>query len=142
MRRCADGTERAIVATSSTAGLLPFHPDPLYTAGKFGVVGLVRAIAPSVALEGIAVHAICPGRVDTGALDAPTQELIDWFDVPLLKPEEVAEALVVAARSGLEAAGSCWICQPGVAPAPAHVGVVPIEVDLLNVPVPRAPSRT
>jgi NAD(P)-dependent dehydrogenase (short-subunit alcohol dehydrogenase family) len=56
MRSCAGADERAIVATASLAGILPWHPDPVYSLGKHAVVGFMRAIAPNLSTEGIAVH--------------------------------------------------------------------------------------
>ncbi|MGI9328099.1 MAG: SDR family oxidoreductase [Pseudomonadales bacterium] len=58
----------AITATASIAGLngLPF--DPLYSATKHAVVGLVRSIAAANADTNIRVNAICPGGVDTNII--------------------------------------------------------------------------
>lgn len=39
--------------------------NPLYTAAKHGLVGLVRACGPEFATEGITVNCICPAFVPT-----------------------------------------------------------------------------
>jgi NAD(P)-dependent dehydrogenase (short-subunit alcohol dehydrogenase family) len=76
MRRCDGG---ALLFTSSVAGLQGSAFSPVYSAVKFGVVGLVRALARRYARERIRVNAICPGTVDTPMLrvfvarpDSPT----------------------------------------------------------------------
>jgi NAD(P)-dependent dehydrogenase (short-subunit alcohol dehydrogenase family) len=43
----------AIVVTASVAGIIPWPPDPFYTATKHGAVGWVRAIAPALASSSI-----------------------------------------------------------------------------------------
>lgn len=85
----------AIVATASVAGLVPWVPDPTYTVSKHGVVGWVRAIAPSLASIGITIDAICPGGVATPlvGLTADAAEANER----LLAPAQVAEAAIAAA---------------------------------------------
>jgi NAD(P)-dependent dehydrogenase (short-subunit alcohol dehydrogenase family) len=80
----------AIVATASTAGLSGYPFDPLYSATKHGVVGLVRAVAPVLRAQGVRVQAICPGGVDTPLL--PEYGRATRF--PLLRPDQVADAVV------------------------------------------------
>jgi NAD(P)-dependent dehydrogenase (short-subunit alcohol dehydrogenase family) len=133
--------EGVIVATASIAGILPFHPDAIYTIGKHGVVGLIRAIAPNLAPEGIAVHAICPGTTETGMLSDSTKEFFRKADIAMQPPEDIAAAVVLAATSPIEATGSCWIADPGEEPYPFEFNDVPGPSALLNVPVPRAPKE-
>ncbi|KUJ12861.1 NAD(P)-binding protein [Mollisia scopiformis] len=55
-----------IVMTSSMAGLYPHAGVPQYTATKYGVVGLVRSLAPvALKVSGIRVNSICPAFVPT-----------------------------------------------------------------------------
>ena len=55
-----------IVVVSSTAGLAAESPsDSAYTAGKHGVIGLVRAAALDLAPYGTTCNAVCPGWVRT-----------------------------------------------------------------------------
>jgi NAD(P)-dependent dehydrogenase (short-subunit alcohol dehydrogenase family) len=55
-----------IVVVSSTAGLAAESTsDTAYTAGKHGVIGLVRAAALDLAPYGTTCNAVCPGWVRT-----------------------------------------------------------------------------
>ena len=128
MRQRSDGsTGGAIVATSSIAGLEPFYPDAVYTITKHGVVALVRSIAPNLAVEGIAVHALCPGTTDTGMLSNPTKELLASKGVPLIPPEDIANAVVVAATSPIETTGSCWVVNPDGPRSPSTSTTCPVR---------------
>ncbi|HEY2441128.1 MAG TPA: SDR family oxidoreductase [Solirubrobacteraceae bacterium] len=60
-----------IVVVSSTAGLAAEGPsDTAYTAGKHGVIGLVRAAALDLAPHGTTCNAVCPGWVRTEMAEA------------------------------------------------------------------------
>src|SRR5215218_10430071 len=59
----------AIVATSSLAGLTGVPYDPIYSANKHAVVGLVRSLAPGLAEDGIRLNAICPGFAESGIIE-------------------------------------------------------------------------
>ena len=80
----------AIVATASAAGISPYPFDPVYTAAKHAVVGLVRATAPVLGAYGVRVQAICPGGVDTPLLPDYGRAA----GLPLLAPRQVAAAVV------------------------------------------------
>jgi NAD(P)-dependent dehydrogenase (short-subunit alcohol dehydrogenase family) len=74
-----------------------------YCAAKHGVVGLTRALAKELRLDGIAVNAICPGSVDTEmlALGQPGA-------TPEMTPAEVARvALFMAADAPAAMTGQC-----------------------------------
>jgi NAD(P)-dependent dehydrogenase (short-subunit alcohol dehydrogenase family) len=104
----------SIVATASLAGLLPMWLDPIYTLTKHAVVGFVRAAAPQLAERGIRINALCPGFADTPIVDDALREWVAERGVPLIAPERVAEAALVAARS--EETGQAWVVQPGREP--------------------------
>jgi NAD(P)-dependent dehydrogenase (short-subunit alcohol dehydrogenase family) len=104
----------SIVATASLAGLLPMWLDPIYTLTKHAVVGFVRAAAPQLAERGIRINALCPGFADTPIVDDALREWVAERGVPLIAPERVAEAALVAA--GSEETGQAWVVQPGREP--------------------------
>ncbi len=57
----------AIVNIASNAALSG-HPDPAYTASKWGVRGLTRSAALEFATAGVRVNCVCPGLVTTDIL--------------------------------------------------------------------------
>jgi NAD(P)-dependent dehydrogenase (short-subunit alcohol dehydrogenase family) len=134
MRARSDSPDGAILATASLAGILPWHPDPVYTLGKHGVVGFMRAIAPNLAPEGIAVHTICPGITETGVL-GNRRTMVERIGVPVMAPDAIAEAVLVAATSPIEATGSCWVAQHGKSAWAMEFADVPGPDNRLNVPV-------
>ena len=116
----------AIVATASLAGLIPSPEDPIYTLTKHAVIGFVRSVAPQLEERGITINAVAPGFVDTPLIDsAPFTDA----GFPLLQPADVAQAALVAARSG--DTGRVWVVQPGREP---------LEFRFPNVPGPRDAS--
>ena len=116
LRQSGEATSKAIIATASISGLEPFYPDPIYAAGKHAVVGLMRSMAPNLKAEGISCQVVCPGLTDTGMLPVGAKDSLDAAGVAVATPEEIADAVVVAARSPLETAGTCWVCHPGKPP--------------------------
>jgi len=67
--RKGKGTRR-IVFTASTAGLKGYPYVAAYCAAKHGVVGLARALAAELKVDGLTVNAVCPGYTDTPLLDS------------------------------------------------------------------------
>jgi len=129
--RAMAGRGGAIVATASVAGLLGFAPDPVYTAAKHAVVGLVRALGPALEPDGITVNAVCPGIVETGLVPPPVADRLRDAGFPLLAPEAVAAAVYAAATSGRT--GECWTVLAGVEPKP---------FDFAEVDIPGRPDRS
>lgn len=84
-----------LINVASIAGLVPQRGQALYSATKFGVVGMTRAAALDYAAYGITVNAICPGYTKTSIFgDAPASAM-DFFasDCPAKRmgdPEECA----------------------------------------------------
>jgi NAD(P)-dependent dehydrogenase (short-subunit alcohol dehydrogenase family) len=104
----------AIVVTASLAGLLAAPQDPLYTLTKHAVVGFVRSVAPQLAERGIRISAVAPGFVDTPLLGDEGHARFAAAGFPLLQPEDVARAVLLAARQ--EETGAVLVVQPGREP--------------------------
>jgi NAD(P)-dependent dehydrogenase (short-subunit alcohol dehydrogenase family) len=121
----------AIVATASLAGLGPTEQDPLYTLTKHAVVGFVRAAAPQLARRGIRLNMVNPGFVDTPMIDAVGRGAFEAAGFPLLRPEDVAAAVLRAAAD--EDSGQAWVVQPGREP---------LKFRFPNLPGPRVEGRS
>ena len=80
----------AITITASTAGLSVVPVDPMYTATKYALVGLGRAVSAANEGSNIRINVICPGVTDT-------QIVPDEYKAPEfnMMPAEVMAAEVV-----------------------------------------------
>ncbi len=58
----------SVILTASISGIVGSQLSPLYSAGKFAVVGLCKSLALRYGPEQIRVNVICPGPVDTPML--------------------------------------------------------------------------
>jgi NAD(P)-dependent dehydrogenase (short-subunit alcohol dehydrogenase family) len=103
----------AIVVTASLAGLTTMVLDPIYAGTKHFVIGFVRSVAPQLAERGITINAVCPAVVDTPMLD-PIRDRLATTKIEMLQPEEIADAVLIAARDG--STGEAWTCLPGRPP--------------------------
>jgi 3-oxoacyl-[acyl-carrier protein] reductase len=93
MRRRRAGT---VVNVASLAGRNGFAGGTAYTASKHAVLGFARSLMLEVRKDGIRVITICPGSVDTGMLR--DQAMLKSDPQRILRPEDVAEAIVAAVR--------------------------------------------
>lgn len=93
-----------IVNIASLSALLPPPGQANYAAAKAGLVALTQSLAKEVARLNITVNAVCPGYIDTEALQLMGQEERQAAQarVPMRRfgePEEVAAAVVFFASS-------------------------------------------
>ncbi|KAJ7634830.1 NAD(P)-binding protein [Roridomyces roridus] len=70
-------TPGRIVVTASQSSLHPFSGEPVYTASKFGVLGLVRATAPRTVREKILINAVGPGSTTTALMPPDIEALMN-----------------------------------------------------------------
>jgi NAD(P)-dependent dehydrogenase (short-subunit alcohol dehydrogenase family) len=119
LRRAGGG---AIVVTASLSGLTPYPDDPIYAMTKHAVVGLVRSLADPLGKDGVTINCVCPGFAATPLID-DYRDRFEAAGMPLLSPEEVAEAVLSAAES--TESGEAWICQPGRPAEPYRFRGVP-----------------
>jgi len=96
----------SLVFTASISGLVGSMFSPVYSAGKFAVVGLTKSLAQTFAPDKVRVNVICPGLTDTpmamgftsragDPVEAAANEKKLLTAVPLgrlCQPEEIAHA--------------------------------------------------
>ena len=108
----------AIVNTASLAGIgYGFPPDPVYAASKGGVVLFTASLAPLKDEMNIRVNCVCPGVVDTpmfqrGRDEAPEEQsaMAERMRLlPVLQPEDVADAVVEFIRDDTLAGRAMWL---------------------------------
>jgi NAD(P)-dependent dehydrogenase (short-subunit alcohol dehydrogenase family) len=95
-----NGRGGAIVNMTSVAALQVFEGYPVYSASKWGVVGVTKVAAREFASQGIRVNAIAPGSIDTPLFSnvvnsTPTSRADYERQTPMgriAKSEEVAAA--------------------------------------------------
>jgi NAD(P)-dependent dehydrogenase (short-subunit alcohol dehydrogenase family) len=90
LRRRGGGT---IVATASMAGLTPASMDPVYTANKHAVVGLVRALGPVLEPHGVRINAFCPSYSETKII-APVKSELVAGGIPVIPVETAGQAVL------------------------------------------------
>jgi NAD(P)-dependent dehydrogenase (short-subunit alcohol dehydrogenase family) len=108
----------SIVVTASIAGLRPTDADPIYSMTKHAVIGLMRSLVSQLRADDIAINAVCPSVTDTPMV----RDNVDFVEgmrvsrVPMLRPEDIAEAVLSILRSG--GTGQAVICRVGHVPYP------------------------
>jgi NAD(P)-dependent dehydrogenase (short-subunit alcohol dehydrogenase family) len=123
LRRRGGGS---IVATASMAGLTGTPFDPVYGANKHAVVGLVRALGPALAPQGIRVNAFCPGFAETRII-TDIREHLTSSGVPII-PVDVAGRAVLQAFDSPET-GQAWLLQAGREPMVYRFRGIPGPLD-------------
>lgn len=87
-----------IINITSVVGVKGYVNQALYSASKHAVMGMSKALAKEVQKDGIRVHAICPGGVDTDMAGAARPDLDRSV---LISPEDIADvALFLVTRRG------------------------------------------
>ncbi|MFH2202716.1 MAG: SDR family oxidoreductase [Elusimicrobiota bacterium] len=97
MRRQGSGH---IVNVASIAGLTGLPWMSVYSASKFAVVGFTESLRRELRGSGVRLTAFCPGTVDTAMAAEPLKDAELRKTVQPKTPEETAERIVRAVRSG------------------------------------------
>jgi 3-oxoacyl-[acyl-carrier protein] reductase len=80
-----------IINITSVVGVKGYVNQAAYSASKHAVMGMTKALAKEVQADGIRVHAICPGGVDTEMVSRARPDLDRSV---LMQPEEIAEVVL------------------------------------------------
>jgi len=87
-----------IVNITSVVGVKGYANQALYSASKHAVMGMTKALAREVQGDGIRVHAVCPGGVDTRLIRDARPDLDPKV---LIQPQEIADlVLFLVTRRG------------------------------------------
>jgi 3-oxoacyl-[acyl-carrier protein] reductase len=86
-----------IINMSSVAGVQAWEGTGVYSASKFGLMGLTKALAFEGRRHNIKVCAICPGRVANELVDASPREI---ERSRMISPFDIAETAVYLATLG------------------------------------------
>lgn len=100
----------SIVCTASMAGLVGVPFDPVYGANKHAVVGLVRALGPALAPQGIRVNAFCPSFAETKII-TDIRDHLAGVGVPIIPVEKAGSSVLEVFDS--ELTGEAWLLQAG-----------------------------
>ncbi|MFI6993187.1 SDR family oxidoreductase [Nonomuraea wenchangensis] len=90
-------TRGRIVTCASTLGLRPLSDASAYSASKFGVVGLTRALAVELRGE-VGVTLLVPGGMRTSFFDGRPDQYKPGPEAGLNDPADVAQTVVFALR--------------------------------------------
>jgi len=91
----------SVLFTASTSGLVGSPYSPIYSAVKFGVVGMTRSLAKRYGREKIRFNAVCPGTTDTPML----RVFVARPDQQMPPGETTDKEELVRRRGGLNALG-------------------------------------
>lgn len=117
-----------VVNISSMSGVIPFTLDPVYTATKFGVVGLTRSCEKFNKLFGVRVNAVCPFFVDTALVQQGRQESSKFDEVLKHMPFVEVEQVVKAIMQAIDSKDLCGAC---IGVTPKGNPVIPLAMPKL-----------
>lgn len=87
-----------VINITSVVGVKGYVNQAAYTASKHAVMGMTKVLAKEVQEDGIRVHAVCPGGVDTEMVGDARPDLDRSV---LMRPEEIADiVLFLLTRKG------------------------------------------
>ncbi|OAF99179.1 NAD(P)-binding protein [Paraphaeosphaeria sporulosa] len=94
---------------ASICGISPVPALPVYSAAKYGVVGLTRTYGKMLPAEGISVNAVCPGIARTGINSESFYKSVEKDGI-LASIDGVVDAFV----DMIEGSGSAelYVCRP------------------------------
>ena len=84
----------AIVNVLSVAAIAPLPFTPTYSISKSAALNLTQSLRALLAAQGVRVHAVLAGPVDT--------EMTRYLDVPKASPQSVAQAIFDGVENGEE----------------------------------------
>jgi len=96
-----------VITVASLAGMVPVHHEAAYSASKAGLRAFTRVLIDELGPR-LLVASVCPGPVDTnffGDIDS-VPNLV--FSQPMSSAEEVAAAVLAAARGEAEEIALPW----------------------------------
>lgn len=110
----------AIVNVSSVNGIGSSPGAPIYSASKFGILGLTKSAAIEYGSSGIRINAICPGAFPTSILEKSFGHSLQLLEsaIPLKRIgnlNEAAEAILWLCSDGASYInGHALVCDGGV----------------------------
>ncbi|GKZ38736.1 hypothetical protein AbraIFM66950_011172 [Aspergillus brasiliensis] len=118
-----------VVITASIAGLHGHFTTPLYSAGKHGLIGLIKSLAAAEDEAGVKVVGICPGPVRTPLMATVENRLSGTDERPtLLEPEEIAGRMKELIEQGNYHGGmALGVYRPGHAEVVADGSISALE---------------
>lgn len=109
----------AIVHTASGAAYIPVPPQAVYAGTKAGIVQFTKSCVPLQESHGVRVNCVCPGLVETDMVhESGDGDVADWLrpmydSVELLRPEDIADAVLALVRDDTRVGEALSVDNPG-----------------------------